>query len=193
LPEKICGPHDMIWYLGQSAVCKDHRLGGWLLWTGRHHYGVVDRHRDLYLTTHNTHNRQTSMSSAGFEPKVSAGERLQTHALDGAVTGIGFRGILKTSSKVKRGNLRTCKHFTHTKLENWMTYIYKVIHKSLRDFWPLRYSSRDGHAEVERVNRGRGTPCFCPTLQMLDMSTLGDAADVNPVIKFLPHTANPVA
>jgi hypothetical protein len=25
-------------------------------------------------------------------------------------------------------------------------------------------------------------------LQVLDMSTLGDAADVNPVIKFLPHT-----
>jgi len=28
----------------------------------------------------------------------------------------------------------------------------------------------------------------CPTLQVLDMSTLGDAADVNPVIKFLSHT-----
>ena len=25
-------------------------------------------------------------------------------------------------------------------------------------------------------------------VQVLDMSTLGDAADVNPVIKFLPHT-----
>jgi hypothetical protein len=32
------------------------------------------------------------------------------------------------------------------------------------------------------------TPNFCPTLQVLDVSTLGDAADVNPVIKFLPHT-----
>ena len=27
-----------------------------------------------------------------------------------------------------------------------------------------------------------------PTLQVLDMSTLGDAADVNPVIKLPPHT-----
>jgi len=26
----------------------------------------------------------------------------------------------------------------------------------------------------EHVNRGRGTPSFCPTLQVLDMSTLGD-------------------
>ena len=55
---------------------------------------------------------------------------------------------------------------------------YRVIHKSLRDFRPLRYSSRDGHAEGEHVNRGRDTPSFCPTLQVLDMSTLGDAADV---------------
>jgi hypothetical protein len=67
---------------------------------------------------------------------------------------------------------------------------YRVILKSLRDFRPLRYSSRDGHAEGEHVNRGRDTPTFCPTLQVLGISTLGDAADVNPVIKFLPHTCN---
>jgi hypothetical protein len=57
-------------------------------------------------------------------------------------------------------------------------FIYRVIHKSLRDFRPLLYSSRDGHAEGEHVNRGTDTPTFCPTLQMLDMCTLGDAADV---------------
>jgi len=50
---------------------------------------------------------------------------------------------------------------------------YRVIQKSLRDFRPLQYSSRDGHAEGEHVNRGRDTPSFCPTLQVLDMSTLG--------------------
>ena len=48
---------------------------------------------------------------------------------------------------------------------------YRVIHKSLRDFRPLRYNSRDGHAEGEHVNRGRDTPSFCPTLQVLDMLT----------------------
>ena len=42
------------------------------------------RHRDLYLTTHNTHNRQTSMPPVGFEPKISAGKRPQTYALDRA-------------------------------------------------------------------------------------------------------------
>jgi hypothetical protein len=69
-----------------------------------------------------------------------------------------------------------------------MPVIYRVIHKYLRDFRPLRYSSRDGHAEGDHVNRGRDTSGFCPTLQVPDMCTLGDAADVNHVIKFLRHT-----
>ena len=47
------------------------------------------RRRDLCLTTHNTHNRQTCMLSLGFEATISAGERPQTHALDRAATGIG--------------------------------------------------------------------------------------------------------
>ena len=33
------------------------------------------RRRDLYLTTHDTHNRQISVPPVGFEPKISAGER----------------------------------------------------------------------------------------------------------------------
>ena len=33
------------------------------------------RRRDLYLTTHDTHNRQISMPPVGFEPKISAGKR----------------------------------------------------------------------------------------------------------------------
>ena len=60
---------------------------------------------------------------------------------------------------------------------------YRVNHKSLRDFRSLLYSSRDDHAEEEHVNRGRDTPSFCPTLQALDMSTLDDAADVNPIAR----------
>ena len=45
--------------------------------------------------------------------------------------------------------------------------MYRVIRKSLRDFRPLRYSSRDSHAEGEHVNRARHTPSFCPTLQVI--------------------------
>ena len=47
------------------------------------------RRRDLYLTTHSTHTRQTSMPPVGFEPTISAVERPQTYALDHAATGTG--------------------------------------------------------------------------------------------------------
>jgi hypothetical protein len=67
-------------------------------------------------------------------------------------------------------------------------FIYRLIRKSLRDFQPLRYWTRDGHAEGEHNNRGRDTPSFCPHLQVLVMFTLGDAADVNLAIKFLLNT-----
>jgi hypothetical protein len=36
------------------------------------------RRRELYLTTHNTHNRQTSMTPARFEPTIPASGRRPT-------------------------------------------------------------------------------------------------------------------
>jgi len=36
------------------------------------------RRRDLYLTTHNTRKRKTSIPTVGFEPKISLGEQPQT-------------------------------------------------------------------------------------------------------------------
>jgi hypothetical protein len=47
------------------------------------------RCKDLYLTTYNTRNRQTSMPPVGFEPAIPAGVRPQTHASDSAATGNG--------------------------------------------------------------------------------------------------------
>ena len=47
------------------------------------------RPRDLYLTTHNTHKRQTSMLLEGFEPATLASDLPQVHALDLTATGIG--------------------------------------------------------------------------------------------------------
>jgi hypothetical protein len=67
---------------------------------------------------------------------------------------------------------------------------YRVIHKFLlcgREARMVRIGGGGG-AERENVNKGSDTPSFCPTLHVLDISTLGDAADVNPEIKFLPHT-----
>ena len=49
--------------------------------------------RDLYLTTHNTHNRQTSMPPVRFKPTISADERPQTYALDHVATGTGITAI----------------------------------------------------------------------------------------------------
>ena len=49
------------------------------------------RRRDLYLTTHNTHNRQTSMLPVRFEATISEIEWPQTYALDRAATGTGGR------------------------------------------------------------------------------------------------------
>ena len=46
------------------------------------------RRRDLYLTTPNTHNRQTCMPPAGFEPAIPAGDRMQTLASDRSASGI---------------------------------------------------------------------------------------------------------
>jgi hypothetical protein len=48
------------------------------------------RRRDLCLTTHSTHKRQTSMPPPGFETTIPASERSQTHALDRAATGISL-------------------------------------------------------------------------------------------------------
>jgi hypothetical protein len=45
------------------------------------------RRRDFYLTTLNTHNRQTP--PVGFEPTISSGERPQIYALDRVATGTG--------------------------------------------------------------------------------------------------------
>jgi len=46
-------------------------------------------HGDLYLTTHNTQDRQTSTTPVEFEPTIRPSQLPQTHALGRAATGIG--------------------------------------------------------------------------------------------------------
>ena len=45
--------------------------------------------RDLYLTTHITHYRQTSVPTAGFDSKIAASKRPKTHASARTATWIG--------------------------------------------------------------------------------------------------------
>jgi hypothetical protein len=59
--------------------------------------------RDLYLTTHNTQKRQTSMPLAGFELAIPEIERPQIHALFRAATGIG-RKYLRLHRKFRGTN-----------------------------------------------------------------------------------------
>jgi hypothetical protein len=80
------------------------------------------RRSDLYLTTQNTHNRQTSMPPVGFEPTISAGERPQTLRLRPR----GYWGrhrvmyvwkiIFPTSSP---GGIHSCLTMRHNRKETW--------------------------------------------------------------------------
>ena len=63
------------------------------------------RRRDLYLTTRNTDNRQTSMPPVGFEPTNSVSERPQTYALDRAATGTGSSSSI-ISIKIVQNSVR---------------------------------------------------------------------------------------
>jgi hypothetical protein len=49
--------------------------------------------RDLYLTTHNRHNRQKSMLPVGFEPTIAGGKRPYTYAVrwDRLINKLGYR------------------------------------------------------------------------------------------------------
>jgi len=72
------------------------------------------RRRDLNPTTHNTHNRQTSMPLVGFETTISAGEQPQSYALDRAATGIGhmYICIYERSSHLLWGRSRKSRSET---------------------------------------------------------------------------------
>jgi hypothetical protein len=58
------------------------------------------RRRDLYLTTHNTQNRHTSMPTVRFEPTTTTSERPQTYPFDRAATGIGTGRIVDQNVRV---------------------------------------------------------------------------------------------
>ena len=60
------------------------------------------RRRDLYLITHNTHKRHTSMSPAGFEPAIPASDRPQTLALHHLATETSNFQIMPCKSHTRR-------------------------------------------------------------------------------------------
>jgi len=93
------------------------------------------RRRDLYLTTQDTHKKQTAMRPAGLELAIPAGERPQTHVLDGAAILIGYKDIRATSSKRPRYDFHPC----HTEMNHqlWFKnvfYVYLCQYTSYRLF-----------------------------------------------------------
>ena len=92
-----------------------------LLWTSDQ-----IRHTDLYLTTHNNHNKQTSMPPVGFEPIISKGERPKTYALDRTATGTGTEcnHVCKISGvhemSFPNSKIRSCVYVTSSMM--WTKY-----------------------------------------------------------------------
>jgi hypothetical protein len=74
------------------------------------------RRSDLYLKTHNTHKRQTSMPSAKFELTIPASVQPQSHALDRVATGIG----------------KLCTYYTklHSHLGGWAYHLFLYVRPS---------------------------------------------------------------
>ena len=85
------------------------------------------RYRDLYLTKHNTHNRQTSMPPAGSEPTISAGERSQTYALDRAATGFDI-------STINHFNNISCESKLVPRSVDWKMFVESTARKLERRF-----------------------------------------------------------
>ena len=97
--------------------------------------GSSARRRDLYLTTHNNHKRQTSMFPVGFEPAFPTSERPQTHALDRTATGIGQNYLHFPNFETKTASLCTSTNNqqrpSHWVYSRWWTSFGSAIVASL--------------------------------------------------------------
>jgi hypothetical protein len=85
------------------------------------------RRRELYLKTHNIHNRQASTPAAVFEPTIPASERPQTRALDRAATGIGSYSYLR--AKYFHVNLPTYSCFRKACITNFNMWMSNYVNR----------------------------------------------------------------
>jgi hypothetical protein len=91
------------------------------------------RRRNLYLTTHNTHNRETSIPPVRFEPAIPASKRPQTHTLERAATGIdkGTFRLLNISKFVSRfehaAGHECCESFSPPTVTLHTVYGYAIL------------------------------------------------------------------
>jgi hypothetical protein len=83
------------------------------------------RLRDLYLTTHNTHKRQTSTPRLGFEPTIPASQRPQTQGLEAMGTGMG--PVRQYNNKSQSDNRLTFAHKSLTQVLLTLVPLTQVI------------------------------------------------------------------
>jgi hypothetical protein len=75
------------------------------------------RRRELYLTTHNSHKRQTTMPPVVFKPTIPANQRQQTYALDRAASGIGWKVLVHSDPPI------------------WLAVMLSLLYYSLSFLW----------------------------------------------------------
>jgi len=93
-----------------------------LLWTSDQPHRI-----DLYLTTHNTHNRQISMPPVGFKPTDPTSEHSHTYALDRAATGTGSFSIPTIPLFINYHNVRLHKIYDINVGVMWITKIFTCV------------------------------------------------------------------
>jgi len=110
--------------------------------------------------------RFRSVINTGCITKNSAWFDVVSHLIERTPVLNGTRKFIVAFTRPSHGSYINQKNPIHPLTAYFLNFIliFRVIHTSLRDFRTLRYSSRDDHAELEHVNRGRDTPTFCPTL-----------------------------
>ena len=124
----------------RPLVCQDLHYPGYTITLGHTTFGRtplykwLTRHRDLYLTTHDTNNRQPSMPPAGFEPAIPASERPQSHVLDRAgPPGSAGRYIYRAYKLPILINMNVIQTAGNFKLLPWQYLAFMAKFVKLRD------------------------------------------------------------
>jgi hypothetical protein len=85
------------------------------------------------MTTHNTHERQTSIPPASFEPAVPAIERPPTYDLDREATGTGYCPV----NSVAHGEVEIFRAEQLKKSACMKMTALRVVLSKLRKYWPF--------------------------------------------------------
>ena len=146
--------------------------------------GWSHRRSDLYMTIHNTDNRQTSMPPAGFEPAVTASRLPQIYAFDGSATGIGlllpFVCFWRNSSQWARNSSFT-RFLDRTQLRT-------TVGRTPLDEWSVSsrhlYLTKHNNHNRKKLSAPVGFENTTPAGERLQTDALDSAATMTDSISF---------